>query len=110
VFLSAGAIVKNDADGEEVAQEAVQKAFKVLGRLRQEAKFNTWLIQITINEAKMRLRKAAILPSSTLTRVIPDDRGTWPAENLPVVRTAEVHVEFRDEDPSRKTASTRTRC
>ncbi len=57
VFLSAVAIVKNDADAEEVAQEAVLKAFKALGRFRQEAKFSTWLIQITINEAKMRLRK-----------------------------------------------------
>ena len=57
VFLSAVAIVKNDADAEEVAQEAVLKAFKALGRFRQEAKFSTWLIQITINEAKMKLRK-----------------------------------------------------
>jgi RNA polymerase sigma-70 factor (ECF subfamily) len=57
VFFSAVAIVKNEADAEEVAQEAVLKAFKALGRFRQEAKFSTWLIQITINEAKMRLRK-----------------------------------------------------
>jgi RNA polymerase sigma-70 factor (ECF subfamily) len=28
-----------------------------LSRFRQEAKFSTWLIQITINEAKMKLRK-----------------------------------------------------
>src|SRR6266481_1811312 len=57
VFIAAVAILKNDADAEEVAQEAVLKAFKALGRFRQEAKFSTWLIQITINEAKMRLRK-----------------------------------------------------
>ncbi|HVI78318.1 MAG TPA: sigma-70 family RNA polymerase sigma factor [Candidatus Acidoferrum sp.] len=57
VFLAAVAIVKNDADAEEVAQEAVLKAFKALGRFRQESKFSTWLIQITINEAKMKLRK-----------------------------------------------------
>ena len=57
VFLAAVAIVKNDADAEEVAQEAILKAFKALGRFRQEAKFSTWLIQIAINEAKMRLRK-----------------------------------------------------
>ena len=48
---------KNDADAEEVAQEAILKAFKALGRFRQEAKFSTWLIQIAINEAKMKLRK-----------------------------------------------------
>ena len=57
VFLAALAIVKNEADAEEVAQEAVLKAFKALGRFRQESKFSTWLIQIAINEAKMKLRK-----------------------------------------------------
>jgi RNA polymerase sigma-70 factor (ECF subfamily) len=57
VFFAALALVKNSADAEEVAQEAVLKAFKNLARFRQEAKFSTWLIQICINEAKMRLRK-----------------------------------------------------
>src|ERR1700745_3090063 len=57
VFLAALSLVKNDADAEEVAQEAILKAFKNLSRFRQEAKFSTWLIQIAINEAKMKLRK-----------------------------------------------------
>lgn len=57
VFIAATSILGNDADGEEVAQEAMLKAFKYLGRFRHEAKFSTWLIQIAINEAKMRLRK-----------------------------------------------------
>src|SRR5437879_12481147 len=38
-------------------QEAVLKAFKNLARFRQESKFSTWMIQIAINEAKMKLRK-----------------------------------------------------
>lgn len=57
VFIAATSILGNDADGEEVAQEAMLKAFKYLGRFRHEAKFSTWLIQIAINEAKMRQRK-----------------------------------------------------
>ena len=57
VFIAAVAIVKNEADAEEVAQEAVLKAFKALGHFRQESKFSTWLIQIAINEATMKLRK-----------------------------------------------------
>lgn len=57
VFLAALSLVKNDADAEEVAQEAILKAFKNLSRFRQEAKFSTWLIQISINEAKMKMRK-----------------------------------------------------
>src|SRR3974390_534949 len=57
VFLAALTLVKNDADAEEVAQEAILKAFKNLSRFREESKFSTWLIQITINEAKMKSRK-----------------------------------------------------
>jgi len=57
VFLAALSLLKNESDAEDVAQEAVLKAFKNLSRFRSEAKFSTWLIQITINEAKMKLRK-----------------------------------------------------
>jgi len=57
VFLSALSLTRNDADAEEVAQEAMLKAFKYIGSFRREAKFSTWLIQIAINEAKMKLRK-----------------------------------------------------
>jgi RNA polymerase sigma-70 factor (ECF subfamily) len=57
VFLAALSILGNEADAEEVAQEAILKAFKNLTRFRRESKFSTWLIQITINEARMRLRK-----------------------------------------------------
>jgi RNA polymerase sigma-70 factor, ECF subfamily len=57
VFMAALSLLKNDADAEDVAQEAVLKAFRNIGRFRQEAKFSTWLIQIAINEAKMKLRK-----------------------------------------------------
>jgi RNA polymerase sigma-70 factor (ECF subfamily) len=58
VFLAAASILGNDADAEDAAQEAILKAYKNLARFRQESKFSTWLIQIAINEAKMKLRKA----------------------------------------------------
>ena len=57
VFLAALGIVNNDADAEEVAQEAILKAFRNIAHFRGEAKFSTWLIQITINEARMKVRK-----------------------------------------------------
>jgi RNA polymerase sigma-70 factor, ECF subfamily len=63
VFLSALSLTRNDADAEEVAQEAMLKAFKYIGSFRREAKFSTWLIQIAINEAKMKIRKK---PSSSV--------------------------------------------
>ena len=57
IYLTAFAILNNDADAEEVVQEAILKAFKAIGSFRAEAKFSTWLIQITMNEARMKLRK-----------------------------------------------------
>ena len=57
VYFAAKGVVDNPADAEEVAQEAVLKAFRALPNFRLESKFSTWLIQITINEARMRLRK-----------------------------------------------------
>lgn len=57
LYLAAFSIVQNEADAEDVAQEAVLKALSHLNQFRGEAKFSTWLIQICINEAKMRLRR-----------------------------------------------------
>src|SRR5216684_3069102 len=57
IYLAALSIVNNDADAEEVVQEAILKAFKALGSFRAEAKFSTWMIQIAMNEARMKLRK-----------------------------------------------------
>jgi len=57
VYAAAFAILRNEADAEDVAQEAVLKAFRHLRQFRSEARFSTWLIQITVNEARMRRRK-----------------------------------------------------
>ena len=57
VYSTAFAILRNQADAEDVAQEAVLKAFKHIRQFRGEARFSTWLIQITVNEARMRRRK-----------------------------------------------------
>src|SRR3981189_2932561 len=57
VYAAAFAILRNEADAEDAAQEAVLKAFKHIRQFRAEAKFSTWLTQITLNEARMRKRK-----------------------------------------------------
>jgi RNA polymerase sigma-70 factor (ECF subfamily) len=57
IYATAISVVKNPADAEEIAQEAVLKAFSHLSSFRAESKFSTWLVQITYNEAKMRLKK-----------------------------------------------------
>lgn len=58
VYVAALAILQNEADAEEVAQDTFLKALTHLGQFRRQAKFSTWLIQIAVNEARMRRRKS----------------------------------------------------
>ena len=57
VFVMVFTILRNEADAEDVAQEAFLKAFKHLSQFRAESRFSTWLIQVAINEARMWQRK-----------------------------------------------------
>jgi len=55
VYYTAYAILRTEADAEEVSQEAILKAFRALRTFRGEAKFSSWLLSIVGNEARMRL-------------------------------------------------------
>src|ERR1043166_1196066 len=57
VYSAAFAILRNEADAEDAAQEAILKAFTHIGQFRGDARFSTWLTQITVNEALMRKRR-----------------------------------------------------
>jgi RNA polymerase sigma-70 factor, ECF subfamily len=57
VYSAAFAILRNSSDAEDAAQEAILKAFRHIRQFREEARFSTWLIQIAVNEARMRRRK-----------------------------------------------------
>ena len=57
VYAAAMAILRNQEDAEDAAQEAMLKAFANIRRFRAEARFSTWLIQITVNESLMRRRR-----------------------------------------------------
>jgi RNA polymerase sigma-70 factor, ECF subfamily len=57
VYSATLAILRNQADAEDSAQEAMLKAFRHIRQFRAEARFSTWLIQIAVNEARMRRRK-----------------------------------------------------
>ena len=50
-------LLHNREDAEDVVQEAFLKAFQHLDRFREESKFSTWLIRITLNQGLMKLRK-----------------------------------------------------
>ena len=66
VFVMALSFLHNEADAEDVAQEAFLKAFRNLANFRGEAKFGTWLISITLNEARSRIRRGQIVPMISL--------------------------------------------
>lgn len=57
VYLTALSLVKNETEAEDVAQEAILRAYRKLASFRGDAKFSTWLIAITLNEARTRLRE-----------------------------------------------------
>jgi RNA polymerase sigma-70 factor (ECF subfamily) len=66
VYSMALSMLQNDADAEDAAQEAFLKAFRNLGKFRGEAKFSTWLISITLNEARSRLRQKKTAKTESL--------------------------------------------
>lgn len=81
VYATAMSVVKNPADAEEVAQEAVLKAFSGLRNFRGESKFSTWLLQITYNEARMKLKKArSHLYESIDNQQQSEDEDSWPKD------------------------------
>jgi RNA polymerase sigma-70 factor, ECF subfamily len=58
VYLSVFAMLGNEAEAEDAAQEAILKAFRGLASFRGESKFSTWLLSIAMNEARSRLRRS----------------------------------------------------
>jgi RNA polymerase sigma-70 factor (ECF subfamily) len=57
VLSIARAILMNLAEAEDAAHEAVLRALSNIQGFRGQMKFSTWLIEITINEARNRLRQ-----------------------------------------------------
>jgi RNA polymerase sigma-70 factor (ECF subfamily) len=57
VYRFVYAIVRNEADAEEVVQEALLNAYRGLASFRAEARFRTWLFTIALNEARKCLRQ-----------------------------------------------------
>jgi RNA polymerase sigma-70 factor (ECF subfamily) len=95
VYAAALAILRNEQDAEDAAQEAMLKAFANIRQFRAEARFSTWLIQITVNQALMRRRRERTVPMEGLdnrrdasdneTEYAPRDFADWreiPSETL----------------------------
>lgn len=57
LYRIARGVVRNDAEAEDIVQEAYVRAFAHLDSFRGDASLGTWLSRIVINEALGRLRK-----------------------------------------------------
>ena len=89
VYRMALSFMKNESDAEDVAQEAFLRAFRKLSTFRGHSRFSTWLISITLNEARGRLRHQTVIRmeslDDTLDHVAPAMLRDWreiPSEAL----------------------------
>jgi len=55
-FRVARGVLRNDSDAEDVAQEALLRAYQRFGRLRERARFRSWLVRISFRLALDRFR------------------------------------------------------
>jgi RNA polymerase sigma-70 factor, ECF subfamily len=99
VYATVFSLLANKEDAEDVAQDALLKALARLNQFRKESTFGTWLIQIAINEARMRNRKQWRITMLSLTddkddakAYVPKDFEDW--REIP--STALERVEVRD--------------
>jgi RNA polymerase sigma-70 factor, ECF subfamily len=77
VYAAAFSVLGNSGDAEDAAQEALLKALTHLGQFRAEAKFSTWLVQIALNEARLRIRKDRKGLYSSIDEGNQDDEGEY---------------------------------
>jgi RNA polymerase sigma-70 factor (ECF subfamily) len=77
VYLTLLAIIKNEADAEDAAQEAVISSYRYLSSFRGHAKFSTWLTTIAINEGRKRLRKAKTAAEESIEEEVEGQEGDF---------------------------------
>ena len=97
VYATVLGLLANKEDAEDVAQDALVKALARLNQFRKESTFGTWLIQIAINEARMRNRKQWRVPMLSLTQnkheekaYVPKDFEDWREIPSTVLERAEI--------------------
>lgn len=90
VYRMLARVLGNPADAEEVAQEALLRAWRGLPNYRAEARFSTWLYRIALNEANRRLAREARRPAVPLQDELVDPRAGPPA----VAESAELEAQL----------------
>ena len=78
IYRVVRAILKDDAEAEDVMQQAYLNAYRHLDQFAERAKFSTWLTKIAVYEALARVRKRR--PTTSLDE--PDTDGVTMMDTL----------------------------
>ncbi len=73
-------MMHNREDAEDVVQEAFLKAFLHLDQFREDSKFSTWLIRITLNQSLMKLRKQRLAREMSIDKDFQSEEDSLPID------------------------------
>jgi RNA polymerase sigma-70 factor (ECF subfamily) len=73
-------LMHNREDAEDMVQEAFLKAFLHLDQFREDSKFSTWLIRITLNQSLMKLRKQRSIKETSIDKDFQSDEDSFPID------------------------------
>jgi RNA polymerase sigma-70 factor, ECF subfamily len=80
LFQIAQSVTHNREDSQDVVQEAFLKAYQHLDEFREDSKFSTWLIRITLNQSLMKLRQQGSVRELSLNEDFQSDGDILPME------------------------------
>jgi RNA polymerase sigma-70 factor (ECF subfamily) len=69
-------MLSNLADSEDVVQETILKALQHIDQLREAQRFKSWLFQIAVNEARLRMRGNRRFGAAS-EEELPDEEQDW---------------------------------
>src|SRR5580698_7574634 len=76
----AQSVTHNREDSQDAVQEAFLKAYQNLSAFREDSKFSTWLIRITVNQSLMKLRKQRTTKEESLNEDFQAEGDIGPIE------------------------------
>jgi RNA polymerase sigma-70 factor, ECF subfamily len=82
LFRVARAVVKDDAEAEDVMQHAYVQAYAHLAQFEGRARFSTWLTRIALYEALARVRRSRRTPAGPDPEEAARSRGPSPEEQM----------------------------
>jgi RNA polymerase sigma-70 factor (ECF subfamily) len=96
----------NEADARDIVQETCLRAWRELPRLRDAARFDSWMTQILVNVARTHLRSRR----RVVVKEVPGDRSGWEHREDRVAASVEMIPEadairraFARLDPAQRT-------